>query len=131
MKTNGKSLGGKIITAAVVVLFLVGFAGLLQAPPTARASSSDAEAGKTTYQNLCLSCHGETGKGDGPAGKYLTPKPADLSEVVKERDEDYLVKIIKEGGAAVGKSPSMPAWGAQLDEDEIENVISYIETFAK
>jgi mono/diheme cytochrome c family protein len=27
----------------------------------------------------CVSCHGEKGKGDGPAGKTLDPKPRDLT----------------------------------------------------
>lgn len=31
--------------------------------------------GKTAYTTNCLSCHGEKGDGEGPAGKYMKPKP--------------------------------------------------------
>lgn len=33
------------------------------------------EKGKKLYQNNCTSCHGESGKGDGPAGQALEPAP--------------------------------------------------------
>lgn len=31
------------------------------------------QAGKMLYAKNCSSCHGTSGKGDGPAGKNLTP----------------------------------------------------------
>ncbi|MFB6372710.1 MAG: c-type cytochrome, partial [Bradymonadaceae bacterium] len=33
------------------------------------------EQGKKLFKSQCASCHGETGKGDGPAGKALKPSP--------------------------------------------------------
>lgn len=131
MKTNQASTLKKVVIGIFAVLSLAVLAGLLQSTQAARAASNNPEAGKTNYVNLCLTCHGERGKGDGPVGQYLTPKPSDLSKMVSERDDDYLFKVIKGGGASVGKSPSMPAWGGQLSKDEIENVISYIKTFSK
>ena len=35
--------------------------------------------GRELYQRSCVSCHGERGAGDGPAGKLLDPRPADFS----------------------------------------------------
>jgi hypothetical protein len=40
-------------------------------------------------------------------------------------DQD-MFKVISEGGAAVGKSPLMPAWGGTLSEQDIWNVIAHI-----
>jgi mono/diheme cytochrome c family protein len=44
--------------------------------------------------------------------------------------DEYLFKIIKEGGAAVGKAQFMPAWATQLKDPDIWNVIAFIRTIA-
>ena len=57
-----------------------------------------------------MPCHGSSGQGDGPASASLNPKPrkyADKEWQASVTDE-YIEKIIKLGGAAVGKSPAMP-----------------------
>jgi len=41
-----------------------------------------------------------------------------------------LMEVISKGGAAVGKSPIMPAWGAQLKEKQIREIISHIRSLA-
>ena len=33
------------------------------------------DKGSKIYMKLCWSCHGKTGKGDGPAGAELVPAP--------------------------------------------------------
>jgi mono/diheme cytochrome c family protein len=44
------------------------------------ASSADAiGSGGHVYHQSCAVCHGESGKGDGPGGMYLVPKPTDLT----------------------------------------------------
>ena len=47
--------------------------------PSAYAAG-DAAAGKKNFDMLCFTCHGMTGKGDGPAGAALTPPPRDFSK---------------------------------------------------
>jgi mono/diheme cytochrome c family protein len=129
MKKNTFSLVDLIMIGLLIIVFLAVVANLVFTTPSVRAAADDTEVGKATYQSLCISCHGESGKGDGPVGQYLTPKPADLAEEIGEHDNDYIFKVIKEGGASVGKSPTMPAWGAQLNDDQVRNVISYLKTF--
>jgi cytochrome c2 len=89
------------------------------------------EEGKPIYQRLCASCHGASGKGDGPVGQALQPRPSDFSEHMHHHGDDHFFKVIKEGGASVGKSAAMPAWGGQLKEGEIWDVIAYLRTFIK
>ena len=36
--------------------------------------------GKKTFQTYCAACHGEKGKGDGPAAAALTPKPRNYTD---------------------------------------------------
>ncbi|MBJ93553.1 MAG: cytochrome C [Rickettsiales bacterium] len=110
---------------SVSLMVLFGLVVLL--PATGRA----ADDGAGLYKTYCVTCHGETGKGDGVAGAALNPKPADLSkeEFWKSRDDAAIKKVIKEGGAAVGKSPLMVAWGAVLDDAKIEAVLKHLKTF--
>ncbi len=91
-------------------------------------AEGDAVKGKESYDQICASCHGMSGKGDGVAAAALNPKPRDLSsaEYVSTLADDYIFKVIKEGGASVDKSPLMPAWGGVLSDDKIWNVIAYI-----
>lgn len=62
------------------------------------------------FNGRCTPCHGPMGKGDGPASAGLTPKPRNFSdpEWQKAISDEQIDKIIKFGGAAVGKSPMMP-----------------------
>lgn len=39
-----------------------------------------AEYGKKVFAQNCTACHGNEGKGDGPAGQALNPKPRNLVE---------------------------------------------------
>ena len=84
-----------------------------QAEPAAAAAapaSPQAQARKT-FRTVCASCHGNSGKGDGPGAAALNPKPRDYtnSEWQASVTDDQLKQIILQGGAAVGKSASMPA----------------------
>ena len=94
-------------------------------------NSSAAEDGAALYKTYCVTCHGDTGKGDGAASASLDPKPANFGDpgFWKTRDDAAVKKVIKEGGAAVGKSPLMVAWGAVLDDAKIDAVIKHIKSF--
>jgi high-affinity iron transporter len=100
------------------------------------AALGDAAAGKTVYDTNCSSCHGPTGKGDGPVGQALNPKPRDFSTGDFKFDTDNdgqtgsdadLNGVIVKGGAAFGGSPLMAPWGHLSDKDR-ENVIAYIRS---
>ena len=43
--------------------------------------------------------------------------------------DDYLMLVIKKGGAFVGKIATMPAWEKRLSDDEIRRIIAHIRTF--
>jgi mono/diheme cytochrome c family protein len=91
-------------------------------------TKGDPTKGKEKFQQICASCHGPEGHGDGPAAAALNPKPRNLSDAtyVSTLTDEHLFKTIKEGGASVGKSPLMPAWGSTLSDDDIRNVIAFI-----
>ena len=79
------------------------------------------------YEQTCAICHGIGGKGDGPNSRSLQPKPADLTVVAKGKSDAYLIKVVSEGGPAVGKSPLMPSYKGVLDAKQIQSVVRYVK----
>ncbi|MCA8976837.1 MAG: hypothetical protein KDC98_19095 [Planctomycetes bacterium] len=76
----------------------------------AAAATSQAEA-KAIFDSLCFTCHGATGHGDGPGAIALDPKPRSFADAAWQDSvtDEHIKKTIVFGGAAVGKSPMMPA----------------------
>ena len=57
----------------------------------------------------------------------LKPPPANLT--MSDKNDEYKIMIITLGGAAMGRSTVMPAWGEQLLlPQEIEDVVAYLKT---
>jgi cytochrome c5 len=85
--------------------------------------------GKKIYANSCASCHGTTGKGDGPTAASLKHEPADFTDPEHSTfySEQGRVYIIKKGiqGTAMG------GWDDVLNEEEILSVYAYIRSLAK
>ncbi len=113
----------KLILAGFIVALAIG------GPPLADAAGKgDPAKGKEKFNQICASCHGPTGHGDGPAAAALDPKPRNLSDpkYASTLSDEQIFKTVKEGGAVVGKSPLMPAWGSVLSDNDIWNVIAYL-----
>jgi len=83
-------------------------------------------SGQILFDNNCTSCHGEKGRGDGPAGKNLNPRPANIARFAKMpmASDAYLFWTISEGGVPV--QSAMPPFKKGLSEQEIWEIISYL-----
>ncbi|WP_178139381.1 c-type cytochrome [Rhodothermus profundi] len=82
--------------------------------------------GERIYQQQCAVCHGPRGRGDGPAGMALNPRPADLtSKAVQAQTDGALFWKISEGRGA------MPAFKGMLSEAERWQVVTYVRTLAR
>lgn len=113
----------------------IGLAALLlgMALPSLAVAQGNAEKGKAQFVQNCASCHGQAGTGDGAAAAALNPKPRDLTDkaYMGGLKDEYLIDIVKKGGAAVGKSAVMPPWGAVMKDDQIRDVITFVRSLAK
>ena len=52
--------------------------------------------------------------------------PANLT--ISTRSRSYKIQIVREGGAAMGRSSSMPAWRDVLTDADIADVVEYVHT---
>jgi putative copper resistance protein D len=79
--------------------------------------------GRDVYTTYCETCHGETGRGDGPTGLRLVPRPADLRihtapGVHTDGELFYWVSYGYPNSA-------MKAWQDILTEEQRWSVINY------
>jgi cytochrome c553 len=103
------------------------------APQTESVVSSLSLSGQQDYVLFCASCHGEEGNGDGPLAGSLDPKPARHSdgEYMNRLSDEYMFKVIQQGGSAVGKSPMMAGWGGTLSDDQIHGLVAFMRSLAE
>ena len=106
-------------------IFLTGLGHELRADP----SPDLVQTGRTLFETRCFVCHGRTGQGNGPAAVGLNPPPVDFTKPswqVSVSDAD-LMRVIKDGGAALGRSAVMPP-NADLNEQQIEALIAFVRS---
>ncbi|MDZ7789128.1 MAG: cytochrome c [Xanthomonadales bacterium] len=94
------------------------------------ALAADAAAGEAKFKQLCATCHGPSGQGDGPASAALKPAPRDLSdsEWQESVDDEHIRTVIRDGGPAVGLAPLMTAFGHSLNDSDLDNLVAYIRS---
>ena len=72
--------------------------------------------GRRVFAENCVACHGETGRGDGPAGEGLMPPPPDLTGLTRRNGGTFpLVRVMSTiDGYRRGErfSATMPEFGA-------------------
>lgn len=95
-----------------------------QVNPIPTNSDSIKQGGKL-YVELCARCHGENALGDGPDAASLSTRPTNLKAMSGgHADGDFAWKI-KNG------RNDMPAWGEDLDDAEIWNLVNFIQSLSK
>ena len=73
-------------------------------------SAADQAEADQIFSTRCTTCHGPSGRGDGPASAGLTPRPRNFADQAWQTSvtDEHLVQIIQYGGSAVHLSPAMP-----------------------
>jgi mono/diheme cytochrome c family protein len=122
---------------------IVGVAVLLGQPLMSAAQDAESSLawGKELYLRRCASCHGEDGKGNGPAAAALKNPPADLTQISKKNGGTFsradVMRFIDGERPIPAHGPRhMPVWGEVFREERTDSearmrilaLTSYIES---
>lgn len=132
-----------------VILLMVVAAPLLalrspaaQVPPQSRQIPIESLGGQDSFELYCASCHGSSGRGNGPIASALRTRPADLTTLTRRNNgafpRDALRGFITGTSRTVAAhgTTEMPIWGPLFRVFEsdartrvrIENLVSHIES---
>ena len=85
---------------------------------------AEGSPGAAIFKTKCVLCHGADGTGNTPLGKQL--QAANLrSKDVQQKTDAELRKVIHDG------QTNMPAFGDQLSDEEITQVLKYVRSLGK
>jgi mono/diheme cytochrome c family protein len=105
-----------------IAALVIASAGLLcgQSQTTIKkvpVTSTSPSSGKEMFQTYCAVCHGQDGKGAGPAAGALKMAPADLTQLTRKNNgkfpEQRVSLVITTGPSEIlaHGSKEMPVWG--------------------
>ena len=101
------------------------------------------------YANYCSVCHGNNGKGNGPAAKALKIVPPDLTRLAKHNNgkfpDSHVYTVIRgdSNNTTAHGAKDMPLWGALFTESSgatppdaevhqrISNLTKYVASLQK
>ena len=103
------------------------------APPEAdkivnplKGNAAATEAGKKTFTQLCVVCHGDKGKGDGVAGLALNPRPANYTLPKTQLQSDGVLFWKMTTGR-----PPMASYKDILTDTQRWQLVNYIRELGK
>ncbi len=140
--------GAVIATLAVFITPTAMAADVVVEQQFLTASQARTSDGEALYDELCAVCHGQAGKGDGPAVAALRQTPVDLTVLQTANDGEFpteaLVEIIYgKKRIAAHETQDMPIWGRAFEytqpdasrhgrikfaKTKIHSIVEYIES---
>jgi cytochrome c oxidase cbb3-type subunit 3 len=122
----------KLLAALISIALLAGLSSAFANEPSVSAITDSPEAiakarnkpairGGIVYRAYCVLCHGERADGQARASKLYG-----TVNLNPNNGRDYIEKIIRYGGKAVGRSEIMPSWQEELSEEQINDVVEYV-----
>jgi mono/diheme cytochrome c family protein len=94
------------------------------------ADAASIAAGQALYAKYCRACHGQAGKGDGPAAAALKDvKPADLTDATwtNGSTDGEIFATIHDG---IGPKFAMNAFAGRLNDTQIWNIVNYVKSLS-
>jgi hypothetical protein len=79
----------------------------------------------TVYLQRCISCHGNSGRGDGPLAVSLPVRPPDFRDTVQRKSNSQIRRIIAEGRGV------MPAFDPALRPAEVTDMLQMVRFLSR
>ncbi len=119
-------------------IFAIGLAG----SALAQDANTNLTKGVDLYQRYCAVCHGNDGRGGGPAAAALKATPTDLTQLAKNNGGKFPVGGVRQllgGGSSTPAhgSAEMPMWGPvframhpneSIAKLRVDNLMRYLES---
>jgi mono/diheme cytochrome c family protein len=106
-------------------LFKLTFSALLLVGPV----NAQEATGKRDYMRACVSCHGASGRGNGPIADLMTVKVSDLTQLSISNDGTFPlhdVMMFIDGRSRIrAHGGEMPVWGQIFVQDAEDYVAQY------
>jgi|ERR1700680_3085670 len=137
-RTKESSWSALLILAVTVTLLSTRGSAFASDEPPRKAAAAEQRlaSGGRLYQVHCASCHGESGRGDGPVARDLKVAPADLTRLAAHNQGAFPREHVYEaidGRLAVRAhgTSRMPVWGLTFqalgsDRDQERDVREWI-----
>lgn len=97
-----------------------------QTPPRIEGGIEDSLAGAASFDQYCATCHGRSGRGDGPLASSLKTAPADLTVLARRNNgvfpaQRVAAAIVDSTRTAAHGTLDMPVWGPRFrDLDSVD-----------
>ena len=90
------------------------------------ATPESVARGQAIFAKQCVSCHGSSGKGDGPVAAKLKSKPADLTDAEWKHGptDGEIFTLIRDGAKAAG----MKAYRGVITDNQMWDLVNYIRS---
>jgi copper transport protein len=128
---EGQWIGGGAIALGIVLFIMTTFfstpaSANILVNPLAPDEASLAQ-GKIVYEQNCLACHGVQGRGNGPLGLALNPRPSDFAIHVNQHSDEALFNWISQGVPGT----AMQGFADKLTETQRWHVLNYIQALVE
>jgi mono/diheme cytochrome c family protein len=118
-RTRFRSSEGGVNRLGVLLVFSV--------VASAWAGDDAVARGARIYAERCSGCHGDAGRGDGPAAAALVPRPRDFTDATfwRDRTPDALREVVRKGKPGTMMAP----FDGVLGDADIDAVVAFLRTF--
>ena len=90
--------------------------------------------GKSLFMKKCASCHGKPGEGRSDRAAFFQPPAPDFTDAhYRQMDPAYLYWRIEVGKTVEpfrSQGSVMPAWGMHFEEQQLWQIVAYLQTRA-